>query len=61
MSDGKNWRERRREAREAQAERTGDTAERKAERARGDNEPTVEDAAQRASVGLVGSRVPFQG
>lgn len=61
MLDVRHWRQRRREAREAKAERTGDTPERKAERTRGESEPTVEDAAGRASIGLTGNSAPFQG
>jgi len=61
MLDLKTWRQRRRVVRAAKAERTGDTPERKAEQARGTSEQTVEDAAARASVGLVGSSAPFQG
>jgi hypothetical protein len=55
------WLQGRREAREMKAAQSGDSPERKAEQTRGGGEPSVEEAAQRASIGLTGNSAPFQG
>jgi hypothetical protein len=55
------WRERRRQRAERERERTGDTPEKRAEAARRADAATVEDSAQRASVGLTINGQPFQG
>ena len=61
MSSINRWLQQRREARALRAERSGDSPEKQSERAHAEREPTVEEAAQQASVGLTSNSAPFQG